>query len=285
MLSPTATNPLVVYQFHVLLLHTSPAIWRRLLVTSATTVAQLHCALQISLAWSDTQSYCFALHGHEFGRPSPHSRRAVIAASQLPLSHWPLRLTERLLYTYGALAPWRLQLRLEKLLSCDLSRSYPYCLAGARQGPPEYCAGPNHFMVLRERHSRERVHQRLREITAICQAQPAQIEPYRPEVRRLNYWLQPDHFDRKTLNQHLQQQVAGTYTWPQPDKEVDPCNLDLLSGCLSLVGRWFSPVLPVVASNWPLCSSNSELLYSFTAALRIVQRGEISSRLRKVCCE
>jgi hypothetical protein len=62
------------------------------------------------------------------------------------------------------------------------------------------------------------------EIIAIYQAQPAQLEPYRPEIRRLNYWLQPDHFDRKTLNQHLQQQAAGTYAWPQPDKEVDSCH-------------------------------------------------------------
>jgi hypothetical protein len=40
-----------VYQFKVVLREGSPLIWRRLLVTSATTIAQLHAIFQAALGW------------------------------------------------------------------------------------------------------------------------------------------------------------------------------------------------------------------------------------------
>jgi hypothetical protein len=48
------TNPEpVVYQLRVVLRGVSPLIWRRLLVRSDSTIADLHATLQIALGWSD----------------------------------------------------------------------------------------------------------------------------------------------------------------------------------------------------------------------------------------
>lgn len=56
-----------IYQFHVLLLHISPAIWRRILIRSDSSIADLHHVLQIVMGWDDTHLHRFTLHGKEYG--------------------------------------------------------------------------------------------------------------------------------------------------------------------------------------------------------------------------
>jgi hypothetical protein len=47
-----------VYQLHVWLCEISPLIWRRLLVRSDSSIADLHYTLQIAMGWDDAH-----LHG------------------------------------------------------------------------------------------------------------------------------------------------------------------------------------------------------------------------------
>ena len=56
-----------VYQFHVLLLKISPAIWRRVLVPSDQNLADFHDTLQIVMGWDDTHLLCFLIHGKAYG--------------------------------------------------------------------------------------------------------------------------------------------------------------------------------------------------------------------------
>ena len=42
-------------------------IWRRLLLRSDQTLADLHCALQISFGWGDFHLHRFRIHGKDFG--------------------------------------------------------------------------------------------------------------------------------------------------------------------------------------------------------------------------
>ena len=53
MSADTPPAPRKVYQLKVVLRQCSPLIWRRLLVTSDTTIAQLHTILQIAMGWED----------------------------------------------------------------------------------------------------------------------------------------------------------------------------------------------------------------------------------------
>src|SRR5947209_16140281 len=63
-----STNPEpVVYQLRVVLCGVSPLIWRRLLVRSDSTIAELHAALQLALGWSDEHLNRFVIHGREYG--------------------------------------------------------------------------------------------------------------------------------------------------------------------------------------------------------------------------
>ena len=56
-----------VYQIRVVLRGVSPLIWRRLLVQSDSTIADLHASLQLVLGWSDEHLNRFVIHGREYG--------------------------------------------------------------------------------------------------------------------------------------------------------------------------------------------------------------------------
>ncbi len=56
-----------VYQLKVSLRDISPLIWRRLLVTSDTTIAHLHAILQTAMGWEDVHLHCFRIHGKDYG--------------------------------------------------------------------------------------------------------------------------------------------------------------------------------------------------------------------------
>src|SRR6266571_8767526 len=59
----------VVYQIKVTLKGSKPPIWRRMQVTSATTLAQLHRILQRVMGWEGYHLYQFVVGGMEYGDP------------------------------------------------------------------------------------------------------------------------------------------------------------------------------------------------------------------------
>jgi Plasmid pRiA4b ORF-3-like protein len=52
-----------VYQLHVWLREITPLIWRRLLVRSDSTIADLHYTLQIAMGWDDAHLHRFRIRG------------------------------------------------------------------------------------------------------------------------------------------------------------------------------------------------------------------------------
>jgi len=56
-----------IYQFHILLLKISPAIWRRVLVSSGQSLADFHDTLQIVMGWDDSHLHRFLIHGRAYG--------------------------------------------------------------------------------------------------------------------------------------------------------------------------------------------------------------------------
>jgi hypothetical protein len=59
----------MVYQLRVVLRGVNPLIWRRLLVSSESNIADLHATLQIALGWSDSHLNRFLIQGREYGLP------------------------------------------------------------------------------------------------------------------------------------------------------------------------------------------------------------------------
>jgi hypothetical protein len=55
-----------IYQLRVVLRGISPLIWRRLLVRSDSTVADLHQALEVAFGWDDQHLNRFEIRGREY---------------------------------------------------------------------------------------------------------------------------------------------------------------------------------------------------------------------------
>ena len=61
------TSERVILQLRAVLRGISPLIWRRLLVRSDSSIAQLHEVLQIAFGWEDMHLHRFEIRGREYG--------------------------------------------------------------------------------------------------------------------------------------------------------------------------------------------------------------------------
>jgi hypothetical protein len=132
---------LAIYQLRVVLRGVSPLVWRRLLVASDTSLAELHEILQHAFGWSDDHLHRFLIHGTAYGIPRLGGIAFRDDARRVPLSRFRLHRGERFRYAYDFTADWELDLRLERVLSFDPKRVLPSCIGGSRAAPPESCAG------------------------------------------------------------------------------------------------------------------------------------------------
>ncbi len=146
-----------VYQLRVVLRGISPLIWRRLLVRSESSVADLHRTLQIAFGWSDEHLHRFVIHGRMYGDES------LIDPRRVHLADLGLRVRERFLYEYDFIDGWQHDVRLEQILPLD-SRRYPVCIGGRRAAPPEDCGGPWAFLELRQHYSTVTLANRMLEL-------------------------------------------------------------------------------------------------------------------------
>ena len=89
---------LAIYQLRVVLCGVSPLVWRRLLVASNTSLAELHAILQRAFAWSDDHLHRFLIHGTAHGIPRLGGIAFRDDARQVPLSRFRLHRGERFRY-------------------------------------------------------------------------------------------------------------------------------------------------------------------------------------------
>lgn len=214
---PTNFEP-VVYQLRIVLRGVSPLIWRRLLVRSDSTIADLHGSLQLVLGWSDEHLNRFVIHGREYGvwhdggigfrDNPPHVRLADLG----------LRVRERFLYEYDFTDGWQHDVRVEHILPVEPGRHYPVCVGGRRAAPPEDCGGPWAFLELRQHYSAFHIAQRLLELLKpITVADDHRgddserddddddVHDHYEELAQLLRWLKIDRFDRRAANRELAQ--------------------------------------------------------------------------------
>jgi hypothetical protein len=136
----TETNP-QVYQFRVFVRGISPAIRRRLLFRDDQTLADMHYALQIVFNWTDLFLHQFHIRGRIYTVPRVCGADYHQAAQAISLRSLGLRSKERLVYEYNFFDWWQVEIRFEKQLDLDESKSYPVCSGGKQAGPPEDCGG------------------------------------------------------------------------------------------------------------------------------------------------
>jgi hypothetical protein len=143
-------------------------IWRRLLITSNTTIAQLHTILQIAMGWEDLHLHRFRIFGKEYGIYRDGGILFEDNPFQVKLSDFKLRPGERFEYEYDMGDFWQHDVRLEKVLPepvapPDLHITYPVCVAGSGDCPPEDSGGPTGYEYLLEEHYSRRAMEQVQE--------------------------------------------------------------------------------------------------------------------------
>ena len=130
------------YQLKIVLRGVSPMIWRRVLVRSDTTIAELHHIIQTVMGWDDWHLHRFHIHGKDYGIAYIGGISFADDPHEVRLERFRLRPGERFLYEYNFFDFWEFDLRLEQILPLEPKRQYPTCIGGRHAAPPEDCGGP-----------------------------------------------------------------------------------------------------------------------------------------------
>ena len=106
------------YYIHVWIRGIHPMLWRRFLVRSDSTLADLHAVLQIGFDWTDFHLHRFRIRKMDYAVP----RRGGLGchdARQIKLGQLHFRINERFLYEYDFGDLWQHQVRIEKRLGVE----------------------------------------------------------------------------------------------------------------------------------------------------------------------
>ena len=169
-LTPKASDTVKVYQLKITLRHITPLIWRRVLVRSDTSIAQMHSIVQTVMGWEDLHLHLFHIHGRDYGIYRSGGISFADNPHQVCLRDFKLRKSERFVYEYDMGDWWLHDIRLEQVLPLEPKKQYPICIEGDGDCPPEDCGGPGGFMeLLRERSSWSTLMQLKEDMALIAQ--------------------------------------------------------------------------------------------------------------------
>jgi Plasmid pRiA4b ORF-3-like protein len=189
-----------VYQLRVWIRRISPQIWRRLLVRSDSTIAELHEVLQIVFGWRDDHLHQFLIRGKPYGIARVGGIIFDDNPRQIQLRDFHFRCKETWVYEYDLTDWWQHEFRLEQILPLDPKRCYPICVAGKRRGPVEDCGGPWAFMELQDKYPQWEA---LPQFAQLLLEHGDDLDGYQDELRQLAYWVVRENFDRQAVNRRL----------------------------------------------------------------------------------
>ncbi len=216
----------VIYQLKVVLLGISPMIWRRLLVSSDSTLADLHYTLQIAMGWEDIHLHHFIIHGKQYGITQPGGIIFSDSARVVKLATLGFRVKERFIYEYDfSIHPamgawrywWRHEMRVEAILTPQTNQIYPVCVGGKGVCPPEDCGGPWGFMEKKQDYSVRHLLERFSSML-----EDGDWAEHREELSELSPWLlvHQNRFERHEVNRRLQEYALGNYQRPLEQQEI-----------------------------------------------------------------
>ena len=125
-----------IYQLRLVRAGIRPMIWRRLLVSSETPLAQLPHYLQGSFDWSGEPWHRFRIHGKNYGIACRSGIRFDDNPHHVPLSRFRLPPREAFRYEYDLIANWRIAMRRAEILPQD-QRVLPVGVGGRAAAPGE----------------------------------------------------------------------------------------------------------------------------------------------------
>jgi len=132
-----------IYQIKVTLKGCKPPIWRRLLVPSDVTLADLHQIIQAAMGWWDYHLHQFNIGGIFYGEPHPDYGGWIKMRDEqeFRLNQVVPGAKSRFTYEYDFGDSWVHMILVEKVLPPEPGQAYPVCIEGRRARPPEDVGG------------------------------------------------------------------------------------------------------------------------------------------------
>ena len=142
--------PAKIFLLHLELKDIRPPIWRQILVSSHTTLAQLHRIIQVLMGWYNYHLYMFRIGGIEHAPPHPddefYGDRPESVRTRLS-SHLR-RTSSHVAYEYDLGDGWQIRITLKRIYDDLPTEALPMCVGGQRHGPLEDSGGPPGYQDL-----------------------------------------------------------------------------------------------------------------------------------------
>ncbi|MBI9075384.1 MAG: plasmid pRiA4b ORF-3 family protein [Desulfatibacillum sp.] len=130
-----------LYCLRITLMGSDPAIWRRIVVTSDTTLGKMHQIILAVMGWSGTHQHRFSIGGRSYGIPTPDHDFGLLSEQEVRLSHVAPNLGKRFIYEYDPGDNWRHEILVEEISPLEKNLRNPVCVDGERACPPENIGG------------------------------------------------------------------------------------------------------------------------------------------------
>lgn len=197
-----------IYQLRIWIKDISPMIWRRLLVKSNSTIADLHHSIQIAMGWDDEHLNQFIIRGKSYGVYHDGGIGFSDNPRQVYLSDFQFHLKEKFTYEYNFFDHWEHEIRFEQQLPIDPRKTYPLCIGGNHSVPPEDCGGPWAFMELKDHYSLWNIEDKVYELFEGYEDGNEDEDSVNDTMKTLAYWYYHQYLfklNRWKINYQLQQ--------------------------------------------------------------------------------
>ena len=198
-----------IYQLRIRIKDVSPMIWRRMLVRSDSSIADLHLCIQIAFGWSDTYLNQVEIYGKPYGVYHDGGIDFGENPRQVYLKDFQFGINDKFIYEYNFFDHWEHEIRFEKRLHVDSKKTYPCCIGGARAAPIEDCGGPNAFMALEEHYSPWQIQEKVIKSVRHYQKGIIDLADIQDIFRTLGYWVNRHRFNRRAVNDRLRRYANG----------------------------------------------------------------------------
>ena len=137
-----------ILQLKITLKGSKPPIWRRVLVDKSITFDKLHYIIQIVMGWNTCHLYEFDINDYTVLIPDEFDDEFTKDSSTTTLESMISEAKHKFIYTYDFGDNWEHIILVEKILPPDSKITYPICITGKLNCPPEDCGGIYGFYEL-----------------------------------------------------------------------------------------------------------------------------------------
>jgi len=139
--------PKMLYQLKISLSDTQPKIWRRILIPTSVTFWELHSSIQDVFHWNNSHLHMFwyddklSREPIIFGIPSGDEERETLPSWKHKISKYLNLEDPYLRYVYDLGDDWIHMIELENILPAEKGVTYPVCIGGKMNAPPDDSGG------------------------------------------------------------------------------------------------------------------------------------------------